>query len=71
LEHQDALQTLYTGGTVMHGFIGEKLDDTEAIKKLVRRIAENYKLPYYSITPTFTICPEHGYIPGEHFECPY
>jgi ribonucleoside-triphosphate reductase len=71
LEHQDALQTLYTGGTVLHGFIGEKIDDIEAVKKLVRRIAENYHLPYYSITPTFTICPEHGYIPGEHFECPY
>ena len=71
LEHQDELQTLYTGGTVLHGFIGEKLDNTEAVKKLVRRIAENYELPYYSITPTFTICPEHGYIPGEHFECPY
>jgi ribonucleoside-triphosphate reductase (formate) len=71
LEHQDSLQTLYTGGTVMHGFIGEKLDNVEAVKKLVRRIAENYELPYYSITPTFTVCPEHGYIPGEHFECPY
>jgi len=65
------LQTLYTGGTVLHGFIGEKLDDIQAVKKLVRRIAENYELPYYSITPTFTICPEHGYIAGEHFECPY
>jgi ribonucleoside-triphosphate reductase len=71
LEHQDELQVLYTGGTVLHGFIGEKIDNIEAVKKLVRRIAENYRLPYYSITPTFTICPEHGYIPGEHFECPY
>jgi ribonucleoside-triphosphate reductase len=71
LEHQDALQTLYTGGTVLHGFVGEKIDDIDAVKSLVRRIAENYRLPYYSITPTFTICPEHGYIPGEHFECPY
>jgi len=71
LEHQNDLQTLYTGGTVLHGFLGEKIDDIEAVKKLVRRIAENYQLPYYSITPTFTICPEHGYIPGEHFECPY
>jgi ribonucleoside-triphosphate reductase len=71
LRHQDDLQTLYTGGTVLHGFIGEKLDDIQATKKLVRRIAENFHLPYYSITPTFTICPEHGYIPGEHFECPY
>jgi len=71
LEHQDGLQTLYTGGTVLHGFIGEKLDDIEAVKKLVHSIAKNYHLPYYSITPTFTICPEHGYIPGEHFHCPY
>ena len=71
LKHQDDLQTLYTGGTVLHGFIGEKIDNIEATKKLVRRIAENFHLPYYSITPTFTICPEHGYIPGEHFECPY
>lgn len=71
LQHQDDLQTLYTGGTVLHGFVGEKLDDTKAVSKLVRRIAENFRLPYYTITPTFTICPEHGYIPGEHFECPY
>jgi len=71
LQHQDDLLTLYTGGTVMHGFIGERLDDIHATKKLVRRIAENFRLPYYSITPTFTICPEHGYIAGEHFECPY
>jgi len=71
LRHQDELQTQYTGGTVMHGFIGEKIDDLEATKKLVRRIAEEFHLPYYSITPTFTICPVHGYIPGEHFECPY
>ncbi|HPM77430.1 MAG TPA: ribonucleoside triphosphate reductase [bacterium] len=71
LQHQDDLLTLYTGGTVMHSFIGERLDDIDATKKLVRRIAENFRLPYYSITPTFTICPEHGYIAGEHFECPY
>lgn len=71
LEHQDQLQTLYTGGTVWHGFIGEKLDDIETCKTLVRKIAESFHLPYYTISPSFTICPEHGYIPGEHFECPY
>ena len=71
LMHQDQLQTLYTGGTVLHGFIGEKIDDIEACKQLIKRIAEQFRLPYYTITPTFSICPEHGYIPGEHFECPY
>ncbi|MDP8255821.1 MAG: ribonucleoside triphosphate reductase [Candidatus Alcyoniella australis] len=71
LEHQEQLQTMYTGGTVLHGFIGEKINNPEACKLLVRRIAENFRLPYYSITPTFSICPVHGYIAGEHFECPY
>lgn len=71
LDHQDDLQSLYTGGTVFHIFLGEKIDDMEVCKKLVRRIAETYKLPYYTITPSFTICSEHGYIPGEHFTCPH
>ncbi|MFH1536506.1 MAG: ribonucleoside triphosphate reductase [Patescibacteria group bacterium] len=70
LDLQDDLQTKYTGGTVLHGFIGEKIDDPEACKNLVRKIAENYKLPYYTITPTFSICPKHGYLAGEHFYCP-
>ncbi len=70
LDHQDALQTLYTGGTVLHGFIGEKLPSIEATKNLVRKIASNYHLPYYTITPTFSICPQHGYLAGEHFYCP-
>lgn len=70
LDLQDDLQTRYTGGTVLHGFIGERIDDPETCKNLVRKIAENYKLPYYTITPTFSICPKHGYIPGEHFYCP-
>jgi len=70
LDLQEDLQTLYTGGTVLHGFLGEELDNTEACKLLVRRIAENYRLPYYTITPTFSICKTHGYIPGEHFTCP-
>ncbi len=70
LDLQDELQTKYTGGTVFHGFLGEELQDVETCKLLVRRIAENYRLPYFTITPTFSICPEHGYIAGEHFECP-
>ncbi len=70
LDLQDNLQSSYTGGSSFHAFIGEKLDNLETTKKLVKRIAENYKLPYYSITPTFSICPVHGYIPGEHEYCP-
>ncbi len=70
LRHQDDLQTRYTGGTVLHVFIGERLNSIEATKKLVRKIAEQFHLPYYSITPTFSVCPLHGYIAGEHKECP-
>jgi ribonucleoside-triphosphate reductase len=70
LSHQDSLQTLYTGGTVFHGFLGERLEDWHAARLLVRRIAENFHLPYFTLSPTFTICPVHGYITGEHFECP-
>ncbi|MFA5188458.1 MAG: ribonucleoside triphosphate reductase [Patescibacteria group bacterium] len=70
LDLQDGLQTRYTGGTVLHGFIGEKLPTIEATKKLVKKIAENYHLPYYTITPTFSVCPVHGYIAGEHYFCP-
>ncbi|MEA3338887.1 MAG: ribonucleoside triphosphate reductase [Chloroflexota bacterium] len=71
LEHQDGLQTLYTGGTVVHVFLGEQLDDWQQARKLVRTIAENFHLPYYTLTPTFSICPVHGYISGEHHYCPY
>lgn len=71
LDHQDDLQTRFTGGTVVHGFIGEKIDDPQMVKHLVRRIAENYSLPYFTITPTFSICPVHGYIAGAHKFCPY
>jgi ribonucleoside-triphosphate reductase len=71
LSHQDSLQTLYTGGTVFHGFLGERLEDWHAARLLVRRIAENFHLPYFTLSPTFTICPVHGYITGEHFECPH
>ncbi len=70
LELQDELQAKYTGGTVLHGFLGEKINDINACKMLVRKIAENYKLPYYTITPTFSICPKHGYLSGEHQYCP-
>ncbi len=70
LDLQDGLQTLYTGGTVLHGFIGEKLDDVEAVKNLIRKIAENYHLPYFTISPTFSVCPTHGYLAGEHKFCP-
>ncbi len=71
LDHQDKVQTLYTGGTVFHMFLGERIEDSEVCKKLIKKVAENYHLPYYTVTPTFTICSEHGYIPGEHFECPF
>jgi anaerobic ribonucleoside-triphosphate reductase len=71
LDHQDELQTLYTGGTVLHIFLGEQLHDWRQARKLVRTVAENYHLPYFTLTPTFSICPVHGYIPGEHRYCPY
>lgn len=69
LELQDDLQTKYTGGTVLHGFIGEKLEK-EGVKLLVKKIAENFHLPYYTITPTFSVCPSHGYLAGDHEYCP-
>jgi len=71
LELQDSLQAKYTGGTVLHGFIGEQISDAETCKKMVRRISENFRLPYFTITPTFSVCPEHGYIPGNHEICPF
>lgn len=70
LDNQDDLQTKYTGGTVLHGFLGEKLPNGEAAKNLVKRVFTKYRLPYLTLTPTFSICPQHGYINGEHFECP-
>ncbi len=70
LDLQDNLQSKYTGGTVLHVFLGENEPDPTATKKLVRKIAENYSLPYYTMTPTFSICPKHGYIAGEHEYCP-
>ena len=70
LDVQDELQTLYTSGTVFHAFLGEKLPDWKAAATLVRKIAENYKLPYYTMSPTYSVCKNHGYIAGEVYECP-
>ena len=70
LDIQDELQTLYTSGTVFHAFLGEKLPDWKAAATLVRKIAENYKLPYYTLSPTYSICQDHGYLAGEQFKCP-
>lgn len=70
LDIQDELQTLYTSGTVFHAFLGEKLPDWKAAAALVRKIAENYRLPYYTISPTYSVCRTHGYIPGEQYTCP-
>ncbi|KUO39082.1 MAG: anaerobic ribonucleoside triphosphate reductase [Hadesarchaea archaeon DG-33] len=70
LRHQDDLQVLYNGGTVFHSFLGEAVSSAEGCKVLVRKIAENFRLPYYTITPTFSICMEHGYLRGAHFKCP-
>jgi len=67
---QDDLQTLYTSGTVFHAFLGEKLPDWKAAAALVRKIAENFKLPYYTMSPTYSVCPQHGYLSGEHATCP-
>ena len=71
LDIQDELQTLYTSGTVFHTFLGEKLPDWKAAAALVRKIAENYRLPYYTISPTYSICRDHGYLSGEQYKCPY
>ena len=70
LDMQDELHTLYTSGTVFHAYLGEKLPSWKSAARLVRTIAENYKLPYYSISPTYSVCKSHGYIAGEHFTCP-
>ena len=70
LDIQDELQTLYTSGTVFHAFLGEKLPDWRAAADLVRKIANNYKLPYYTLSPTYSVCRNHGYIAGEEFKCP-
>ena len=70
LDIQDEIQTLYTSGTVFHAFLGEKMPDWKSAASLVRKIAENYKLPYYTISPTYSVCKNHGYLTGEQFVCP-
>jgi len=70
LKHQDSLQTKYTGGTVFHAFLGESLGDGQATQKLVKKIAHGFRLPYFTITPTFSLCRDHGYLKGEHHKCP-
>ena len=70
LDHQEALQTKYTGGTMFHVFLGESLKDWQTCRDLVRTIASTYRIPFFTISPTYSICPVHGYINGEHFECP-
>ena len=70
LDHQDDLQTKYTGGTVVHVFAGERIYDLNTVKNLVKKICNNYKLPYFTFSPTFSTCPNHGYVAGEHFTCP-
>ncbi len=70
LDLQEEIQRKYTGGTVFHSFLGESIEDTEACRKLVRKIAENYRIPYYTISPTFSVCSDHGYLKGEQKECP-
>jgi len=70
LDHQEELQTQYTGGTVFHAFLSEAVDDWRSCMSLVRSMANNYRIPYFTISPTFSVCPVHGYLKGEHFECP-
>lgn len=70
LDVQDDFQTKYTGGTVLHNYLGERIYDIDLYKKLVKKIAETYHMPYFTLTPTFSICPKHGYLAGEHFFCP-
>ena len=70
LDHQDELQTKYTGGTVLHIYAGERIYDIETMKNLVKKICNSYRLPYFTFSPTFSTCPTHGYIAGEHFKCP-
>ena len=70
LDLQDSLQSRYTGGTVLHVFLGEAVADPQAVKTFIRKVCKNYHLPYFTISPTFSVCPEHGYITGEHKKCP-
>ncbi len=70
LDHQESLQTKYTGGTMFHVYLGEAIKDWKACSELVKNIAYNYRIPFFTISPTYSICKIHGYIPGQHFECP-
>ena len=70
-EMQDELQSRYTGGTVLHGFLGEAMSDVQVTKELIKSLASNFRSPYFTLSPTFSICPEHGHLKGEHFECPH
>ncbi len=70
LDHQEALQTRYTGGTVFHIFVGEQVKDWRACKELIKTVFTNYRIPYITVSPVYSVCKKHGYIPGEHFECP-
>ncbi len=70
LDHQEKLQTKYTGGTVFHMFLGEQIKDWRACRDLVKKVFTNYRIPYFTVSPTYSVCPVHGYIAGEHFECP-
>ena len=70
LDYQDDLQTQYTGGTVLHLYMNERISSATACKQLVKRVLQNYRLPYVSVTPVYSICPKHGYIAGEHKYCP-
>ncbi len=70
LDHQEKLQTKYTGGTVFHMFLGEQIKDWRACRDLVKKVFTNYRIPYFTVSPTYSVCPIHGYIAGEHFECP-
>jgi ribonucleoside-triphosphate reductase len=69
LELQDSLQPKYSGGTIQHIFLGEAITDIVVIREMVRKISRNFRLPYFTLTPTFSICPNHGYISGEHLKC--
>jgi anaerobic ribonucleoside-triphosphate reductase len=70
LDQQDEFQIKYTGGTVLHFFLGERIDDPATVKRFVRAVCAHYRLPYFTLTPTFSICPDHGYLAGEHPRCP-
>ncbi|NLG85661.1 MAG: ribonucleoside triphosphate reductase, partial [Firmicutes bacterium] len=71
LQHQDDLQTRYTGGTVFHAFLGEKVTDLTTCEQVIRTVFSHFHLPYFSFTPTFSVCPEHGYLSGEQPQCPH